>query len=281
MKRQIKSAVGFLIIFIDRYIFLNIMIIFIHKNEPKMNQNIQHCIFDIDGTIAFAGQKVAPEISNKIIKLAKQYQIIFASARPIRDMLPMLDNQLHQKSIFIGCNGAMAYQNGQFLSANLLENTDLHCILDQLKQNHIPYVLDGKWHFSLSSTPHPFHHYIQSLSQHQQSEEQLIAQGITKILVLKDEHIAQFQTLNPKNLTIHRHKSEQFFDITPANNNKYYTISQLIGKQPYISFGNDENDFLTLDHAEIAVFVGDNKDYLQADYYIQPHDLITLLKQFC
>ncbi|MDG6894113.1 HAD-IIB family hydrolase [Volucribacter amazonae] len=245
-----------------------------------MDKNIQHYIFDIDGTIALAGQKVAPEISNKIIKLAKQHQIIFASARPIRDMLPMLDSRLHQQSIFIGCNGAMAYHNGQFLHSNLLKKSDLHRILTQLKQHNIPYVLDGKWHFSLSTIPHPFHDYILSLSDQQQEEQQLITQGISKILVLNDKHIAQFQALNPQNLTIHRHKSEQFFDITPANNNKFYAIKQLISDQPYISFGNDENDFLTLDHAKVAIFVGDRKNYPQADYYIQPHEVMTLLDQF-
>lgn len=42
-------------------------------------------VFDVDGTICFNGQYIEDELSNQIASLQKKHNIIFASARPIRD----------------------------------------------------------------------------------------------------------------------------------------------------------------------------------------------------
>ncbi|TCJ94821.1 hypothetical protein EV694_2055 [Volucribacter psittacicida] len=245
-----------------------------------MPKKIKTFIFDIDGTISMSGKRVDKTILTEIETLIeKNSNIIFASARPIRDMLPMINDSLSHHCLFIGCNGGMAYQNNNFLFHNLLNNIYVEKIISLLKLRNIPYVLDGTWSFSLSKQPHDFHNYIQSLSCEKVDEEKLINGGVSKILVLNDSILQEISTLFGENVSIHKHKSENFFDITPINNNKFYTINKLINNTPYVAFGNDQNDFLMLDNAEISVFVGNKRDYLNANYYVNFDNIAHFIKK--
>ncbi|WP_317914320.1 HAD hydrolase family protein [Carnobacterium maltaromaticum] len=48
-------------------------------------------VFDLDGTICFNGGPVSPRMMNYLKELSVDHEIIFASARPIRDLLPVID----------------------------------------------------------------------------------------------------------------------------------------------------------------------------------------------
>ncbi|WP_386687701.1 HAD-IIB family hydrolase [Lonepinella sp. MS14437] len=233
-------------------------------------------VFDIDGTISKNGLKVSDEICTAITHLLANHQVIFASARPIRDMLPMLNTKLteHKNTILVGCNGGMAYQQGNVILSKLLDNQYVKNCLTQLNQLNLAYVLDGKWAFSLSKQPHDFHHYIDSLSNDRIEERDLLNDGVSKILVLLDRpNQAIYDQFNVDNISFHIHKKEHFFDITPQGNNKYHTLKQLIGNQDYVVFGNDFNDFLMLEQAKLSVYLGDKQEF-QADYYLDDVDLV-------
>ena len=88
----------------------------------------------------------------------------------------------------------------------------------------------------------------------------------------------QITEVNPK-LSIHTHTQEEIYDITPSGNNKFFTIQHLIGSVPYTAFGNDQNDFLMLENAQTAVFLGDKESFSQADYYISTDEVAELLTQ--
>ncbi|WP_424405012.1 HAD-IIB family hydrolase [Pasteurella sp. PK-2025] len=236
-------------------------------------------VFDIDGTISQSGKPVSIEICEYLTALSQTHHIVFASARPVRDMLPMIAKPLHHNALFIGCNGGMAFKQGQFLFTHTLEKKYLEQALAILKQQHIPYVLDGHWGYAFSKVAHPFQGYIKSLSDAEEEEEALIQTGVTKLLVLTDEpNNALISTLNQRNISLHIHKGENFFDITPQGNNKYRTLNTLLGKQQYIAFGNDQNDFLMLDNAETAVFVGDANTYPTADYYTMVDKVLEVIQ---
>jgi len=56
-------------------------------------------VFDLDGTICFKGQPGSDTILKSLEKLETQgHQVIFASVRPIRDLLPVLDKRFHSLS---------------------------------------------------------------------------------------------------------------------------------------------------------------------------------------
>ena len=72
-----------------------------------------HFIFDIDGTICFNGRTISPAIQDALDSLRQHgHQLGFASARPYRDILPLLDARFHD-ALIIGANGAMSHRQGQ------------------------------------------------------------------------------------------------------------------------------------------------------------------------
>lgn len=236
-------------------------------------------VFDIDGTISNAGNKVHPAICRQLIKLAENNQVIFASARPVRDMLPMVSHKLHS-SVFIGCNGGMAWKNGRTVLSHVFDSDFVSRIVYILGNLKIPYVLDGEWSYSISKNHHPFHEYIRSLSNHEIDEEDLIASGVTKILILSEEHKDKIMMHAKENdVSIHTHSSDRFYDLTPQGNNKYRTLSKLIGKEKYIAFGNDQNDFIMLRKAEISVFVGEKQNFKEATYYVSMENIPALINE--
>lgn len=234
-------------------------------------------VFDIDGTISNAGQKVHPAICNKIFGLTENNQIIFASARPVRDMLPMLSDELHS-SVFIGCNGGMAWKDGRIILSYVLKPDFVSHMLNIMNALEIPYVLDGEWNYSVSNKAHPFHEYIRSLSNHEVCEEDIISGGVTKILILSENHRDQILS-HPKSydVSVHTHRSDGFCDFTPQGNNKYRTLSELTGDEKYVAFGNDQNDFIMLREAEISIFVGKREDFKEATYYTSMTDIPGLI----
>ncbi|MEF3331441.1 HAD hydrolase family protein [Oceanobacillus oncorhynchi] len=63
-------------------------------------------VFDIDGTICFDGKTIDSSIIQALEEIkAAGHQVIFASARPIRDLLPVLPKSLQQEKL-VGGNGA-------------------------------------------------------------------------------------------------------------------------------------------------------------------------------
>lgn len=234
-------------------------------------------VFDIDGTISKNGLRVHQVICDRISALAKTNQVIFASARPVRDMLPMLSEELHS-SVLIGCNGGMAWEKGSIILSHTL-NADFVCrLLTMLNKLEIPYVLDGEWNYAISISPHPFHEYIRSLSDKETSEKNLLVEGVTKVLVLSGEYKHEILSHTERdNVSVHAHRSDGFYDFTPEGNNKYRTLSELIGNRKFIAFGNDQNDHLMLENASISVFVGDKNYFEGATYYTSTDYIPTLL----
>ena len=230
-------------------------------------------IFDIDGTLSHYGAKIHPVICNRIIELSHKNKIIFSSARPVRDMLPMVASELH-KAIFIGCNGGILFENRKIVSADFLDRNYVSSIVGRMDKMGMPYVLDGEWGVSFSNVHHSFHDYIRSLSNDQVRKEELIKNGVTKILVLSDNN--KNVLTNGIDVSIHVHK-DGFYDITPCRNNKYNTLREIIGNDIYIAFGNIETDFQILDNAEVSVFIGSRNEYKKANYYAQIDYIPTII----
>ncbi|KZT91292.1 putative hydrolase [Lactiplantibacillus plantarum] len=48
-------------------------------------------VFDIDGTLSFDGRTIASPITRALTYLIREHhKVVFASARPIRDLLPII-----------------------------------------------------------------------------------------------------------------------------------------------------------------------------------------------
>jgi HAD superfamily hydrolase (TIGR01484 family) len=87
------------------------------NDKIKFNGTLKNIIFDIDGTITENGQPISQEIESLIeIILSKGINVILATARPLRDTLPLLPKKQHELPI-IGCNGAMISRYSKVQSA--------------------------------------------------------------------------------------------------------------------------------------------------------------------
>lgn len=68
-------------------------------------------VFDIDGTLCFNGKTIDQPIIDVLTALSEAgHDIIFASARPIRDLLPVIPPQF--------ANGKLVGGNGCYTSEN-------------------------------------------------------------------------------------------------------------------------------------------------------------------
>lgn len=240
-------------------------------------------IFDLDGTIITQGQPLNTSLADSIIPLANSARVIFASARPVRDMLPLLPEALHS-CLMVGCNGGMAWQQGECLFSRRFDHADAAVLINDLKQQQVPYVLDGDWHFSVSAVGHLFHDYMRSLTDNEISESELIGQGVTKILILDGGFRRQMDALLAAHgfrFNVHHHRHDNIFDITPQRENKYLALKMLgVDFNRSIVFGNDENDFEMLNNAGISIFAGEPKDYIGASHYCKTEYLPALLQEF-
>jgi HAD superfamily hydrolase (TIGR01484 family) len=237
-------------------------------------------IFDIDGTISKNGMPIESAIYKSIEKLRQKHEIIFASARPVRDILPMLPEHFHD-ALIIGCNGGMVWQKGEFKSIHYFPRHDTAKILEYLRGNNIPYIMDGSWHYAFSETEHPFQNYVASLSDHQVAESTLIEEGVTKILILDSQTRVPLEAYLDSHSIVFsatHHKRDDFFDLTPHADDKYQALdTQGIDFDSAVVFGNDANDFAMLRHAAVSVFVGDENTFDGATYYCQIDDIPQIL----
>lgn len=240
-------------------------------------------IFDLDGTIITNGKPLCRSLAETIIPLTDSARVIFASARPVRDMLPLLPTELHG-CLMIGCNGAMAWQQGECLFSNRFDDRTAEKILALLQQHAVPYVLDGHWSFATSGVAHPFHDYMRSLSDCEIAESQLVAEGISKVLILDGEfrsRVDRFLLENRFEFSLHHHRHENIFDMTPRRENKYLALKMLgVDFNRSIAFGNDSNDFEMLNNAGISIFTGEPHYYVGASHYCKTDQLPALLREF-
>nr|WP_106782001.1 HAD family hydrolase [Lysinibacillus timonensis] len=237
-------------------------------------------VFDIDGTLCFDGKTIDISIIEALNELSTfGHEIIFASARPIRDLVPVLPPHL-KKGKLVGGNGCFISDN-EGIKANhfvseLMEQ--LHIII----QNHqLTYLADGEWDYAFTgSTDHPIYKNINHSTAKNYPIMEL--QKICKLVLFKPSPtvIEELQQL-PVCITSYKH--EDAIDISPLGINKVYGLEQLQVKE-FIAFGNDSNDQCLFENARYSVCVGDNEVHKYASIKISKDDVaetIVELKNSC
>ena len=104
-------------------------------------------IFDIDGTICFDGNHIDQSIKNRLMQLNDEnHKVIFASARPIRDLLPVIPE--FADYTLIGGNGSIISKNGQIEIISEINEHDINLIKHLIKQYGLSYIIDDKFNYS-------------------------------------------------------------------------------------------------------------------------------------
>lgn len=82
-------------------------------------------VFDLDGTICFKGQPISKKILHSISALTGEgHDVIFSSARPIRDMLAVIDKSYHHYTM-IGGNGVLISREGRIIRTHAFSSNKI------------------------------------------------------------------------------------------------------------------------------------------------------------
>ncbi|OMD80095.1 HAD-IIB family hydrolase [Paenibacillus odorifer] len=217
-------------------------------------------IFDLDGTICFSGKPLSGFIVQALDSLIeKGHEVIFASARPIRDLLPVLPARMHHFSM-VGGNGAFIAKGGEVISTIHFDPQTADNILNLIEEFDATYLIDSHWDYAYSgSANHPIRRNVDP-EQRAKNVTPSELDEIVKVVILSslngEQLIHKLQNLP---IVIYQHGQEDIMDISPQGVNKWTGLKRLgIEPQQFIAFGNDANDIEMFRHSAHSVCVGDH-----------------------
>lgn len=227
-------------------------------------------VFDIDGTLCFNGKSIDTSIIDALLQLQNAgHELIFASARPIRDLLPVLPAVFHQHTL-IGANGAMISQQSNISVIKPIHIDIYHHILKIIQKSDLDYIIDDEWNYAAKLDAE--NAIFERLDPHKLASCINVTNIDTPIkIILLNIETSQITTiLNElheyhQELEIIHHSNEFNIDITAQNINKYTALQYIFDADvKYIAFGNDHNDIVMLQHASSGYIIGPSEAYTHA-----------------
>lgn len=226
-------------------------------------------VFDIDGTLCFDGKTIDPAITHALNTLKESgHTVIFASARPIRDLVPVLPPQFREGKL-IGGNGCFAFDHGvthiEYLAPTIIEQLN-----NMVTTYELTYLADSEWDFSYNgSIHHPIYQNINQSTAHNRLLTEL--EKICKFVIFDptEEIISQLEQLP---VSLINYKNENAIDISPLGINKRAGLTKL-QIHDFIAFGNDYNDQCLFEGAQLSVCVGENEVHQYASMKISQDEV--------
>ncbi|RKN84470.1 HAD-IIB family hydrolase [Paenibacillus ginsengarvi] len=221
-------------------------------------------VFDLDGTICFAGKPLSKQVV-RVLEAAEAngHELIFASARPIRDLLPVLP-AVFQHHALVGGNGAFVAAGGRIISTIHFDPGVAEAIMALLHKYGVPYMADGEWDYAYTGHPdHPLRRKVDPKGRATCVPIGKLAAELVKVAVLDDSDRLAGE-LEKLPVVIHKHGSEGIIDISPEGVDKWAGLQKLgVTPNSYIAFGNDANDIAMFRHARHSVCVGNYNELAQ------------------
>ena len=228
-------------------------------------------VFDIDGTLCFNGKTIDDSIIVALTELSNAgHDVIFASARPIRDLIPVLPAPFKQGKL-VGGNGCFTSVGGK-TKANFFPNDLMEQLLDIIQTHQLTYLADGEWDYTYTgSLDHPIYKNI-----NQSHSKNMALSDLKKVckLVLFNPTAKVMACLEPLPVAITHYKNENAIDLSPLGVNKVSGLEQL-NVSDFIAFGNDSNDQCLFEKARYSVCVGENEVHQYASIKITKDNVAT------
>ncbi len=225
-------------------------------------------VFDIDGTLCFDGRTIAPEIVAALDAAAVGHTVVFASARPVRDLLPILPNSFRDADL-VGGNGSLHRRAGRIGSRHFDPATRAE--IDGIVLRHgLAALIDGDWDYSYTGDGSDSVIGKVHRTGTARNVEACELAVYTKALLFghAPELIREAEQLNA---VVTRHEGEGIIDLSPAGVTKAAGLRDLWGApRDYIAFGNDANDRSLFDEAIRSYCVGGHPVGETADERIPP-----------
>lgn len=214
-------------------------------------------VFDLDGTICFKGQPLTNEICAALDECqAMGHEIIFASARPIRDLLPVLPEKYHQLRM-VGGNGAFRNADGS-IEVNSFDTSTCKQLFNIIDAHQLPYLIDSSWDYSYTGEQtHPIYQNIDPLKSAKNVPIDLLENIVKMVLFTSNAEIQK--SLEALPLTLHLHQNEGILDLSPEGIDKWTGLQQLgVKENEFIAFGNDSNDMCMFEAAKESICIGNH-----------------------
>ncbi|WP_199573673.1 HAD family hydrolase [Streptomyces murinus] len=213
-------------------------------------------VFDVDGTLCFDGRTIDGRIRTAIETCERAgHQLVFASARPVRDLLPVLGGAFPTATL-IGGNGSLVSVGGEVRARAAFEAGDLGKLLIEADRFRAGYLADGPWDYAYTG---PAEHPILGRVDQGRLARRVDLAGlpaVVKFLVVDATDMAALaEAGRVLGMTVNHHLDEAIIDFAPGTTNKREALASL-GIDRYNAFGNDINDLDLLRHAHHSVRVG-------------------------
>lgn len=215
-------------------------------------------VFDLDGTICFKGQPISEKILAALDRLMEEgHEVIFASARPIRDMLPVINSRFHHHTM-IGGNGSLISKGGEIIYSHAFSDAELDTIMHLIEELEATYLIDGEWDYAYTGSEH--HPILNNVDPEKLANLVTVDRlsAIVKILFLSSNNDERLiRELQELGVFVNIHSNENIIDVSPKGINKWSAMMNLgIQQGEYIAFGNDANDTFMFKHAFHTVMMG-------------------------
>ncbi|WP_152392724.1 HAD-IIB family hydrolase [Paenibacillus guangzhouensis] len=217
-------------------------------------------VFDLDGTICYKGKPLSLNMVDCLDRLAHEgHELIFASARPIRDLLPVLPDHLRHCSL-VGGNGGFVQREGRLLSVSYLEKNIADHLLQLIRKYEATYLIDSDWDYCYTGTSdHPIR---QNLDPSNTARNLALNElsGMVKIVILQSTNFDRlYAELGALPVAIYLHGNEKIIDISPKGIDKWTGLQKLgVQCDQFVAFGNDANDVPMFERAYRSVCVGNH-----------------------
>ncbi|MCG1058210.1 HAD family hydrolase [Staphylococcus epidermidis] len=217
-------------------------------------------VFDVDGTICFNGQYIDELLIKKIKEISKKYDVIFASARPIRDLIPVVKD--FKNEILIGGNGSIVSKESRVEVIKRIPIFEYSIIKELIKKYKLNYIIDGAFDYSSNvNTNNKIYRQLDPDNLANKVEMKEIKEPIKIILIDIPDNIfviiKKFFSKSQYDISVNYHHNENNIDITAKGINKLSTLKRIIGDESFIAYGNDVNDFEVLKNAYKGFYVSD------------------------
>jgi HAD superfamily hydrolase (TIGR01484 family) len=225
-------------------------------------------VFDLDGTICFKGEPLTNDICEALdFCLHQGHEVIFASARPIRDLLPVLPER-YRHFRMVGGNGAFTYKDEE-ISVHTFKPELVEQIQEIIGGNQLTYLIDSDWDYSYTGdVQHPI---FRNLDPEKSAVNMELShlKKITKCLLFTADGSIKKQ-LESLPLEVCEHGQEGVLDISPSGIHKMEGLRGLgIHPGEFIAFGNDQNDLELFKNAKYSVCVGNHPVHLNANLVVE------------
>lgn len=222
-------------------------------------------VFDIDGTLSYNGISINADITEALKQLESRNEtIIFASARPIRDMTHIIPDEIKSR-IWIGGNGSFIKVDDTIRCRAIRDKT-AHKILDHILANNYDYMIDSDWDYSYKGDSNSkLYQNINKETARNLPLNQL--EKICKIVIFhpSDKTVSWLKSMN---VSTTEHTDEKIIDISALGCNKAASLREL-HIEPFVAFGNDAND--------VAMFTDSIRSYCvgESEYGRYATDIIS------